>query len=349
MLRQGCAMTLPEIATAFSNVDDLANKDNTAEQVAAIRCNKKKGHANAFGGWPGDDTSQCNHPTFQLNRALITSPVINQTADVVYKRTIPDPCGDCKLVNNGANSLNVPEYNVTITGQLVAIACNLSAAEVIGGTVIPLDSGNNQPVTKISSGNSSTNGQNGHQIAVSPSTQNLVNSTNGVCLSGAGGSICLAAGTYDIQRGYQGFNSSKVNTSTVYPGGSISWYVIGQLMPHTGPTRSRIVFSVDRSPANTAFANAMDSAPTDGANGAGATFNISTGTIPFPPLICHFTKTDNNGDVTCYGPGVRDLGDSMGGKAKSIVVKGNGTAEIYAQRYGDVGSATVTSGILDLS
>jgi len=56
----------------------------------------------------------------------------------------------------------------------------------------------------------------------------MVDSTNGVCLSGSGGSICLAAGQYDIQRGSQGFDSSKVNAMTVPPGGgSISWYETG--------------------------------------------------------------------------------------------------------------------------
>ena len=39
----------------------------------------------------------------------------------------------------------------------------------------------------------------------------------------------------------------------------------------------------------------------------------------------------------------------MAGQAQSIAVKGNATAEIYAVEYGDAGSATVTSDILDLS
>jgi len=56
----------------------------------------------------------------------------------------------------------------------------------------------------------------------------MVDSTNGVYLSGSGGSIYRAARQYNIQRGSQGFNSSKVNAITVPPGGgSISWYETG--------------------------------------------------------------------------------------------------------------------------
>lgn len=101
-------------------------------------------------------------------------------------------------------------------------------------------------------------------------------------------------------------------------------------MPHSGPSRNRISFSTDRTPANTAFANIMAEAPTCGPNGGGTTFNISTGNTPSPPLICIFTETDYNGDVSYYGPGGGDVTPSISGKAQSIAVKGNATAEIYA-------------------
>lgn len=348
---QGYAMALPEIADNFYNLDDPKNTGNGADQIATIECNNKKGEANAYGGWSGDDPTKCNHPTFQLNRALITLPMINQTADLVYNRIIPNPGGDCKLINDAANSLSIPEYNMTITGQPVAIACNLSAAEVVSGTVIPLDSNNTQSATAISSGNSSTDGQNGHQVAVPPPTpfQNLVNSTNGVCLSGSGGSICLPAGEYDVQRGSQGFSTTGVDTMTVCPGCSIAWNEIGQSMPHFGPSVSKHNYSTAQTPSNTGFAAAMASLPHVGANGDGTTLNISTGAIPSPPLICLFTKTDRNGDVDCYGPGGGNVTATMSGQAQSIAVKGGATAEIYAVEYGDAGSATVTSDILDLS
>lgn len=80
---QGYAMTLPEIANAFYDIDDPANSNNGdgSNQIATINCNNKKGEANAFGGWAGDDPTQCNHPSYQLNRQLITLPMLNKTAD----------------------------------------------------------------------------------------------------------------------------------------------------------------------------------------------------------------------------------------------------------------------------
>ena len=43
------------------------------------------------------------------------------------------------------------------------------------------------------------------------------------------------------------------------------------------------------------------------------------------------------------------MSESMSGKAKSIAVKGGATAVIYAENYGDVGGAVVTSDVMDLS
>ena len=350
---QGYAMTLPEIANSFYNVDDPSNKGaDGSTQMATIKCNNIKGHSNAFGGFDGDDTSKCNHPSFQLNRQAILLPVINQTADKIYNRIIPNPGGDCKLINDAANSLNIPEYNMTITGQPVAIACNLSASEVIGGTVIPLNPTNNLQGTNVSAGNSSTDGQNGHQISVPAPTPflQLLNATNAVCLSGSGGSLCVPAGQYDIQRGSLGFDSSKADTLTMPPGASIRWYDISESMPHTGSTRTLVSFTTNETPANKYFANAMSSAPTSGANGAGAIWNA---TLPAgildPPVICLFTKTDHNGDVACFGPGGGNVTAGIAGKSSSIAVHGGATAEIYAQYYGDAGSATVTSDVMDLS
>ena len=349
---EGYAMTLPEIANSFYNVDDPnGGGGDGSNQMAIIKCNNKKGHANAFGGWPGDDMSKCNHPSFQLNRNMITLPIIDKAADEIYDRIIPNPGGDCKLVSDAANSLNIPEYNLTIIGQPVAIACNLSAAEVIGGTVIPLDPNNNIIPTNVSAGNSSTDGQNGHQISVPSPTpfEQLLNATNSICLSGSGGNLCVPAGQYDIQRGSLGFDSSQADTLTMPPGASISWYNIGASMPHSGPSRNLVRFSNNQTPVNRFFKNSMASASTSGANGGGAIWNASLPGIPDPPVICLFTQTDRNGDVACFGPGGGNLTAGISGKSSSISVHGNATVEVYAQYYGDAGSATVTSDILDLS
>lgn len=348
---EGYAMTLPEIANSFYDIDDPANSGDGSDQIATINCNNQKKDPRLRAS-TGDDLSKCNHPTFQLNRPLMTLPMINQTADQVYNRIIPNDGGDCKLISNAANSLNVPDYNMTITGQPVAIACGLTASQSIGGTVLPLEPTNNPPITNISSGANSTDGQNGHQIAAPPPTpfQSPLNASTAVCLSGAGGGLCVPAGTYDIQRRSLGFDSSKVDTLNMPPGASIRWNNIGASAPHAGPTVQLISFTTDQTPANKDFANAMAAAPTSGANGAGATWNATLPpSIPDPPVVCLFTETDHNGDVACFGPGGGNVTGGISGKASSISVHGNATAEIYAQTYGDAGSATVTSDVLDLT
>lgn len=347
----GYAITLPELASHFYNIDDPKNSGDGSNQIATIKCNNKPGHSNAFGGFDGDDVTKCNHPTFQINRALITLPILNETADRIYNRMIPNPGGDCKLINNAANDLNVPEYNLSITGQPVAIACNVSASEVIDGTVIPLDPTSNQTPTNVSSANSSTDGLAGHQLSVPPPTPfaGLLNSTSAICLNGQGGVLCLPAGTYDIQRGSLGFTSSEINTLTMPAGSSMRWYEIGASMAHAGPTVNLIAFTTNQTSANTVFAAKMAAAPKMGANGGGAHWNASLPGIPVPPVICLFTQTDHNGDVRCYGPGGGPLEQDIVNRTQSIAVHGNATAIIYAQEYGDAGSASVSADIMDLT
>ena len=350
---KGYAITLPELASYFYNIDDPANKNSGdgSDQIATMRCNNKKGTANAFGGWEGSDPTKCADPSFQLNRALITLPFINETADKIYDRLIPNPGGDCKLVNNAANDLNVPEYNLTIRGQPVAIACNVSASEVIDGNIIPLDPTSYQTPTNVSSANSSTDGLAGHQISVPAPTPfaPLLNSTNALCLNGQGGVLCLPAGTYDIQRGTLGFTSTNIDTLTMPAGASLRWYEIGQSMPHSGPSKTLVAFTNNQTADNKWFAKTMAGAAKQGANGGGASWNASLPGIPDPPVICLFTQTDHNGDVRCYGPGGGPLEPDIVNRTESIAVHGNATAEIYAQGYGDAGGASVSSDILDLT
>ena len=343
---KGYAITIPELASQFYNIDDPSNSGDGSNEIATIKCNNKKGTSNAFGGWEGDDPGNCNNPTFYLNRTLITLPVINETADKIYDRIIPAPGGDCKLINNAATDLNIPEYNLTITGQPVAIACNVSAAEVLDGTIIPLDPTSNQTPTNVSSANSSTDGLAGHQISVPAPVPfaALLNSTSALCLNGQGGVLCLPGGRYDIQRGSLGFTSSKIDTLTMPAGASMRWYEIGQSMPHSGPSKTLVSIATNQTAANTGFAHLM------AADQEGVGWNASIpANIPVPPVICLFTKSDHNGDVRCYGPGGGPLESDIVNKTQSIAVHGNATAEIYAQQYGDAGGASITADTLDLT
>ena len=340
---KGYPITLPEMASYFYNIDDPNNSGDGSDQIATMKCNNLKGTANAFGGWEGSDPGKCANPSFQLNRALITLPFINETADKIYDRIIPNPGGDCKLVNNAANDLNIPEYNLTIRGQPVAIACNVSASEVIDGTVVPLDPTSNQTPTNVSATNSSTDGLAGHQISVPPPTPfvSLLNSTNALCLNGQGGVLCLPNGTYDVQRGSLSFTLSGIDTLTMPAGASMRWWEVGQAMPHFGPSKTLVAFAQNQTADNKWFAKSMGSISTQ--------WNASLPGIPAPPVVCLFTETNHLGDVRCYGPGGGPLEPDIVNKTQSMALHGNATVTIYAQEYGDAGSAFITADVADLS
>ena len=340
---KGYPITLPEMASYFYNIDDPKNSGDGSDQIATMKCNNLKGTANAFGGWEGSDPGKCANPSFQLNRALITLPFINETADKIYDRIIPNPGGDCKLVNNAANDLNIPEYNLTIRGQPVAIACNVSASEVIDGTVVPLDPTSNQTPTNVSAANSSTDGLAGHQISVPPPTPfvPLLNSTNALCLNGQGGVLCLPNGTYDVQRGSLSFTLSGIDTLTMPAGASMRWWEVGQSMPHSGPSKTLVAFAQNQTADNKWFAKSMGSISTS--------WNASLPGIPAPPVVCLFTETNHLGDVRCYGPGGGPLEPDIVNKTQSMALHGNATVTIYAQEYGDAGSAFITADVADLS
>ena len=105
---QGYPMSIPDIAKAFTMLDAPPSGNSiqttviggslAANAVASIECNNKPGALSKY-GWEGDKPTLCNHPTFSINRKLITLPIINQTADKVYDRIIPAPNGKyCKIV-----------------------------------------------------------------------------------------------------------------------------------------------------------------------------------------------------------------------------------------------------------
>ena len=347
---KGYPITLPELASYFYNIDDPSNSGDGSDQIATVKCNNKKGTSNAFGGWEGNDPGKCANPSFLLNRALITLPFINETADKIYDRIIPNPGGDCKLVNNAATDLNIPEYNLTIRGQPVAIACNVSASEVIDGTVIPLDTTSNQTPTNVSAANSSTDGLAGHQISVPAPTPfaALLNSTSALCLNGQGGVLCLPNGTYAVQQGTLGFTLSGIDTLTMPAGASMRWWEIGPSTPHFGASKTLVAFANNQTADNKWFAKSMASMSGQ-ANGSPPPWNVSLPGIPAPPVVCLFTETNHNGDVRCYGPGGGPLESDIVNRTQSMALHGNATATIYAQEYGDAGGAFVTADISDLS
>jgi hypothetical protein len=79
----------------------------------------------------------CHKSGFSIQRPLINIPVINQTADKVYSRVIPAPGGDCKLLSDPSGGIHIAALGLTITGRAVAIACNLTAADMNETDVSP--------------------------------------------------------------------------------------------------------------------------------------------------------------------------------------------------------------------
>ena len=135
---EGWAMALPDIANVFQVVDQK-NPSATAQAAAVIDCGMPPRMPSRWRLQQGSP-KWCPEPKFILRREYITLPVINQTADQIYKRIIPQPGGDCLLVNEAANKQYLPDYNITVLGGQAAIACNLSAGFYNGTTLIPLDS-----------------------------------------------------------------------------------------------------------------------------------------------------------------------------------------------------------------
>ena len=212
---QGYPMSIPNIAKAFTMLDAPPSGDSiqttviggslAANAVASIECNNKPGAPSKY-GWEGDKPDLCNHPKFSINRSLITLPIINQTADKVYNRIIPAPNGDCKIVVFPETQA-YPDYNMTITGAAASIACGLNPSTNVNGTVMT-----------VSSGNTSTSGQNGASVPAPPSTPFApITKDEAVCLgfSNTANTLCLTNGTYTNQDGGLGFNSVYVNSVTV--------------------------------------------------------------------------------------------------------------------------------------
>lgn len=133
----GWAMTLPEIADVFQIVDS-EQPNNTAQAAAVIDCGTPPRIPSRWRLQQGG-AKWCPAPKFSLRREHIVLPNINQTADVVYKRIIPQPGGDCLLVSETASKTYLPDYNITVFGGQAAIACNITAGYNNGTSVIPLD------------------------------------------------------------------------------------------------------------------------------------------------------------------------------------------------------------------
>ncbi|KAI9674491.1 MAG: hypothetical protein M1817_001829 [Caeruleum heppii] len=347
----GYAMTLPEIAEAFYVMRPDVTEDGENDHIATITCKDAGSNRDPWG--PDEDKGEvwgdvlfCSQPQFALRRDLITVPGVDRTADQVHARIIPDnPGGDCRLVNDAANALTVPAYNLTLTGQPVAIACNLSSTQPVDDPVTPSgdpsDVSSGSAPLSISAGNGSSDGQSGHFQAAPPPTPfaQSLNASSAVCLSGPNQSLCLPSGGYTCQKGGLGFNSRKVTSMALPAGAAMIWSLPGNGGPRVAVPPILKTFNTNATEGDARFQKEMSRCP--------ERFRVS---VPGPSVsaVCLFTESEFKGDVACFGPGGQDLPEPVQRKAQSIKLFGSASAWIYAERYGDSGGAEVTSSIMDL-
>lgn len=292
---------------------------------------------------------QCDKPKFSVKRQLANIPIVNETADKLYSRLMPQ--GNCSLVGDTSGGERYPAYNMTIKGGAVAIACGIVGAINVNGTATPLPGASlsanmSHSLSLVSPGNDSSDGSSGHAYIAPPpksSFKKTLNLTNSICMTAPGGSnLCFPNGTYSAQSGSLGFDSTKADTLILSaPGSSVvvpvskmakskGVYAHAQAPPPTYVDQP-IVFSTNQSAtANPAFAADMrDMAKYHQGN----TFTVH---CPTPPdAVCLYTQPYGRGDVACFGPGGGDLPQGLKGKARSVKAFGRASVEVFAYSYGN--------------
>ena len=324
-------------------------------------------------------------PTFSIRRNLINIPELNQTADAIYNRMMPNPGGDCKLVSDDA-PYSYAQYNLTVTGAPVAIACNQTSASSVDGTSSLMSNvsvsaaarfGNqtaSSPGNNTYSGNgtarpgvlgdqpTSTDGLNHHAMAPQQPLgfdPHYLNASNAICLGGTSGeSLCLPSGTYEAPSGSVGSVSSSTLATLTMPAGSSLSFV--SLQQHSkwalwdGDTYSASNYTSNQAGGDSDFTASMpdlshtsQSPQSPGADTFSAILSPNT---PDPLVVCLFTKANYLGDVSCYGPGSGNLTiPGAANSANSLLPHGGATAWIYAQSYNDNTAVQISNPVPDLS
>lgn len=369
---KGYSMSIPQIAAAFQ-VRDPSTLEQISPAVPQVASDLEPRKDDAI-ATIHYDTNYLYYPqqfrfdpTFQLNRNLITIPVIGQTADMIFSRLIPNPGGDCKIIED-LGTYQYAQYNLTISGTPVAIACNVTTTEIRDGTsnLVPnmtvqgvlsttrTGPGAGRPgVNEIGASgspmaaNSSTDGQN--HLTVPPPQPPLglptvLNSSNAVCMSGPGGGQCFPTGTFQTQHGSLGFNSSQATDLSMPSGSWVSYRAIGY---KNGVNQPQTITPVNITSAtdNATFHAAIYQQDADATD---HTFDVHVAG-PDMPLLCLFTLPAFMGDVACYGPGSGNMPENMINRAQSVVPHGGVQFWMYAKSYGDPGAVQYSGSISDLS
>ncbi|MCJ1275368.1 hypothetical protein MMC21_003171 [Puttea exsequens] len=355
----GYPMTIPDMANAFT-----FNKGS----AAMVHCDGPRQNANAWSSFSDlEDPNVCYNPKMSLNRDLIELPNINRTATEVYSRIIPNTAGDCRLIDNASNSLFLSNYNFTVTGLPVSIACNITPAIDINGTTIPLgapsqpsnlplsSTNNTNTIPPISPGNASTNNQPGAYIAPPPATPFVTpfNATNSICFSSAStpNSICFPNGTYTSQTGLYGSNTSTLTSMTIPPSASlsISW-LEGQTVRGGGHSRTSTFNASMNATADPGWASVWKIFNNQLNNPHMSVFAPSPPLPPLPPTTCLFSSPKFVGQVFCLGLGGGNLTGGQRDSVQSVKVFGGARVYLFADSgYADGSETLVTMDVEDLT
>ena len=206
---------------------------------------------------------------------------------------------------------------------------------------------NGLPAASHSLGNMSTDGSIHEVAAPSPTgfTPNALNATNAVCLSGSGGNMCFPNGTYGIQTGVFGFDSSKVNSLSLPAGASLSFTVPAKGKPHQALSLQTWRYNTNQPSSNQNFVHNFHSIVATAFGPRTFDAQVPDG----PPVVCLFSQPQYTGDMTCYGLGSGNVSANAVNVPQSLALHGNANVWIYGKYYGDDGGARVTVDTPDLT
>ncbi|MCJ1437719.1 hypothetical protein MMC27_007106 [Xylographa pallens] len=385
---QGLTMTIPDMAAAFTAIVDNSEGSHPtgAPQIATITCADPYKHSKTD---PFEGDPVCVKAGFVLNRTMVTLPNIGQTAENVHSRIINSQgWGDCKMVAASLSGMNFPDYNYTLLNTPVSIACGIGQVD-IGANALPWGgfSGGNI-ATNFNPAGQSTDGNGGEAQTTYTGTiapfQSLLSSTNGLCLSGTKGSICLPNGTYTPQTGSLGYNSQYTTAMTLPSSGgqlivdstvsdierraftpdsdnvgaieyppndpysSLLERSPGGIPPsfQYSPTgKKKFEFDQNQSATNASFVRAFSGLTSQKAGD----IIVLTPNQAVPPGACLFTQTNFQGDVQCLGVGAGPLPQNLVKASKSISVMGNATVWVYSGQFNDNTQQNLQGSVADLN
>ena len=330
----------------------------------------------------------CKSPKYIINRSLFSLPKFNTTADKLYNRILPAPGGDCKIIADPVEGIEVPLFDIVQTGRASGFACNLTDKDIVGVDTSSIDfdkvTTSSQNKTTYSTGtvlaysvatNSSSNvtftlEQKENTTSVSTDTSDAINRPGGVTSSDNNPSRAYIAPPPPVSfQVYDASNSicmKSPSTTLCLPNGTYGplsgdWgfkpkEATGITFPGAG---SHLDFELDKqdligSP-HVSYSENIPPGPDRKFKGdmtllqnQKLSFNMITANPP-PPGVCLHTKNNFEGDVACFGVGGANLTSPAAGKANSIRMIGKATAWIYGAKYGDLGGVQITTSVADLS